>query len=81
MTSHCSYVVCIMTMCVCVGVHVCVCGAISYSLFLSSKVRSTVEIDLIVYLNVADESLTAMCTQLMYNNYSFNLLCDTIAKV
>ena len=76
-----------MTVCVCVGVHVCVlvymyvCGAISYFLFLPSKVRSTVEIDLIVYPNVADESLTAMCTQLMYNNYSFNLLCDTIAKV
>ena len=61
-------------------VYMYVCGAISYFLFLSSKVCSTVEIDLIIYPNVADESLTAMCTQLMYN-YSFNLLCDTIAEV
>ena len=52
-------------MCVC---RVCVC--VCLILFISSKVCSTVEIDLIVYPNVADESLTAMCTQLMYN-YSF----------
>ena len=52
-------------LCVCVC-RVCVC----LILFISSKVCSTVEIDLIVYPNVADESLTAMCTQLMYN-YSF----------
>ena len=58
--------------CVCVGVYVCAWGNLFFNLilFLSSKVRSTVEIDLIVYPNVADESLTAMCTQLMYN-YSF----------
>ena len=45
-------------MCVCVGVYVCVWGNLFFNLilFLSSKVRSTVEIDLIVYPNVADES-------------------------
>ena len=66
--------VCVCVMCVCVGVYtyVCVWGNLFFNLilFLSSKVCSTVEIDLIVYPNVADESLTAMCTQLMYN-YSF----------
>ena len=59
-----------MTVCVCVGVYVCAWGNLFFNLilFLSSKVRSTVEIDLIVYPNVADESLTAVYT--MYN-YSF----------
>ena len=63
---------CVCCVCVCVGVYVCVWGNLFFNLilFLSSKVCSTVEIDLIVYPNVADESLTAMCTQLMYN-YSF----------
>ena len=59
--------VCVVCVCVCV---VCVCVCVCLILFISSKVCSTVEIDLIVYPNVADESLTAMCTQLMYN-YSF----------
>ena len=50
--------VCVCVMCVCVGVYVCVWGNLFFNLilFLSSKVRSTVEIDLIVYPNVADES-------------------------
>ena len=66
---------CVCCVCVCVGVYVCVWGNLFFNLilFLSSKVcteHCSVEIDLIVYPNVADESLTAMCTQLMYN-YSF----------
>ena len=65
-----------MCVCVCVCVHVCVWGNLLL-LISSSKVRSTFEIDLIVYPNVADESLTAMCTELIL----FNLLCDTVAKV